>query len=409
MSFDDDLQKLKSRLKENKFVYKMNAVLKNKQLVFESELLAKKYDKLASKLGIVYSAHDVNRLTALRLHKRGLKFMQKQRGSLRLFWVGANREQDYSGFLQALQRFGAVTVFKGPKGSTYGLDLSRHNDPQTIEANSAALLSEVMEAHKNGGVDILFGQMWANYLSVDCLKAIQALGIATVNVAMDDRLPALWKRQRGRLLGSIGLVDGLDLVLNTSEDCCIRYQTFGCPALYWPLASDPDMFKPAKIKDIEVCFVGSNYGIRGQLISTLQNAGIPVTTFGNGWPNGPIPTAEVATIFGRSKIILGIGTIGYSHDRYTLKLRDFEATMSGALYVTHRNPDLESLFQDGLECAYYESPNEAVSIVSHYLRNEGALYDVGAAAAKKARDLHTWDIRFNQAFDALGVLPLTNA
>jgi spore maturation protein CgeB len=183
----------------------------------------------------------------------------------------------------------------------------------------------------------------------------------------------------------------------------VRYEFHGSPALYWPLASDPDLFKPAAVRDIDVSFIGNKYGARGRIVSALQQAGIKVEAYGKGWPNGSATSSESAEIFGRSKIVLGIGTIGHSEDMVTLKLRDFDATMAGAMYITHRNPDLLEIFAEGVEIECYSSEKEAVRKIKHYLAHPEACARLGERAASKARGSHTWTQRLESVFSLLGV------
>ncbi len=185
--------------------------------------------------------------------------------------------------------------------------------------------------------------MWANFLSVDALKQIQNMGVVTLNVSMDDRLPELWETYGNTLLGSVGLADGLDLVLTSCPDCCVRYHIHGCPAIFWPMARNPELFKPALKKDIDVCFVGNNYGNRGDMIRKLLANGIQVDAEGAGWPNGYIGPDKIADVFGRSKIILGIGTIAYNREIFTFKVRDFDATMAGALYDSSKSRSAQNI------------------------------------------------------------------
>ena len=56
--------------------------------------------------------------------------------------------------------------------------------------------------------------------------------------------------------------------------------------------------------------------------------------------NGAATALECIDLFARAKIILGVGTVGYCDDVFTMKLRDFDATISGALYLTTRSDEV---------------------------------------------------------------------
>jgi hypothetical protein len=394
--------KLRAVLKKNKFIYNLNAALKAAKTRRASLAVSRHYENIIRDQGIVYDPHKIPLLIKKRIGQRtALTGTGKEK--IRIFWVGASKEQDYSGFMQGLQKFGAVVPFKN-RHDLYGQEFtSQRYDPRIIENNSIQLINQVENCFKKGEpIDVLLGQMWANFISVKALQQVQKMGVITLNIAMDDRLPELWQTYHNTLLGSIGLADGLDLVLTSCPDCCIRYLAHDCPAIFWPMASDPDLFKPAEKKDIDVCFVGNNYGNRGDIIRQLQKNGIQVEAYGAGWSNGYIGPDKIADVFGRSKIILGIGTIAYNKDIYTLKLRDFDATMAGALYITHRNPDLLKIFTEGKEIECYLTEEEAILKILFYLKHQDLREQIAASAAVVARKYHTWELRLGEAFGAIG-------
>jgi spore maturation protein CgeB len=104
----------------------------------------------------------------------------------------------------------------------------------------------------------------------------------------------------------------------------------------------------------------------------------------------------LADIFGRSKVVLGVGTCGHTRDLITMKLRDFDAPMSGAVYVTTRNPELYPFVQENEQIAFYESPKEAADKVERYLKDESELKRVSSAAYARCRKEHTWKQRLER-------------
>jgi hypothetical protein len=388
-------------------VYRTNAYWKAGATRRALARLARHYAAEARTRGAETDEANVIAAVRARLRDRGARVPAERPPAI--FWVGANFPQDDSGFLQALARVGPVRTFTNADGC-YGLQFTgrggrvRLYDPEVIRRNDAALLRQIESAVRDGAADLLIGQMWANYLSAGALARVRQVGIPVVNIAMDDRLPIHWERRRGVRLGSIGLKDAVDLVLTTAPECCAWYAAEDCPALFWPLASDPDRFKPApeSAKRFDVTFVGNRYGLRGTIVDALAAAGIAVETFGAGWPNGPVDASQAAEIFGSSRIILGVGTIGHNTDLFTLKLRDFDAPMAGALYVTHRNPDLLRLYEEDREIVCYRSIDECIAKIRHYLTHAEARIAVAAAGARRARAEHTWDRRFAYLMQVLG-------
>jgi spore maturation protein CgeB len=247
--------------------------------------------------------------------------------------------------------------------------------------------------------------MWARTIPWQALRAIQDMGIMTINICMDDRHSFRGKKYNGQWMGTAGLIPGLDLALTAAPEIVLWYAVEGIPALFWPEASNPDFFHPMNIqKKHDVCFVGANYGIRTKIVSTLKKKGIQVTCFGEGWPNGRISTKTIPELFASSRIILGVGTIGYCEDFYSLKMRDFDAPMSGSLYITHNNPDLARVYEVGKEIVTYKTIDECVEKVNFYLNQPEQANRIAEAGYKRAMKDHTWKCRFEKLFQAVGLI-----
>lgn len=392
------------------FVEKANSRIKARELRRKLQELAGRYEYRAREEGIEYAedmawAEARKRISSLRAGR------PSSGNAPSVFWVGANRDQDESGFLQALRKLAHVRVFTnhmGEYGQWYRDESGnvRVYDTEIVRKNDEILLRQIRSARADGGADLLMGQMWANYISKEALAEIRSMGIPVINISMDDRLPDNWSARKGVRLGAVGLSSSTDLVLTTSNETCLWYLLEGCPAVFWPLASDPSVFSPQEEghRDIDVLFIGNKYGIRGKIIAEIARYGIHVECYGSGWPNGPATAEQSAQLFKRARIILGIGTVGYCEDVFTLKLRDFDAPMSGALYLTHRAPDLTRLFKEGVEIECYQTPQEAAEKIRFYLENHEKLNQVAGAGLKKALNFHTWTHRLETTLSTLHVL-----
>jgi spore maturation protein CgeB len=410
--FKDYWYHAKARLRAIPFLAAVNSTLKARQLRAGLKSLAARYKNQAEKRAFQYqeqAAIDEFRRRQLNLNP---DHRPKNPGDLRIFWVGANRDQDESGFLQALRRIGTVIEFHNWKGS-YGqwywdsLGRVRVYDPAITALNDRSLISQIEIALKDGAVDLIMGQMWANYISKEALALVRGRGIPVLNISMDDRLPDNWRRAQGGVrLGAIGLAPVTDMVLTTSSETCAWYGVEGCPAIFWPLASDPAVFCPAEDseRNIDVLFIGNKYGIREGIIRELSKREVNVECYGAGWPNGPATAEHSAALFKRARIILGVGTVGHCEDVFTLKLRDFDAPMSGALYLTHRNADLIQLYHEGVEIECYATPEEAARKIHHYLAHPADLSRIAEAGHAKALLRDTWVCRLEETFSRLGLI-----
>lgn len=404
------LLQLRDRLKKVKLLLSLNSAWRARQLKSGLKRLRHLYSKAAAAQGIEYH-EDVALAIASNNLQRKINLPYPISRRLKVFWVGANRDQDHSGFLQALKRLCNVTCFFNFNGE-YGLWYkNRHGrvktyDPTIVALNDSALLEQVELTNNLTGIDILMGQMWANYISVEALSRIRTMGIPVINVSMDDRLPANWGTKDGRRLGAVGLKSATDLILTTTAEACLWYAVEGCPAIYWPLASDPGVFSPSNnaTRDIDVLFIGNRYGIRARIVDYLTSHGVMVSSWGTGWPNGYVTAEQCAELFKRARIILGIGTVGYSNDVFTLKQRDFDAPMAGALYVTHRNPDLTALYREGEEIACYENDKECLDVIKFYLSRPELQCSIARAGWRKAVSRDSWDSRIAQTFKKVGLI-----
>lgn len=395
------IRRITSRLKRVPLVYWLNARSKAWLLESRRARLIRHYaDSSAITL-------DTMTVVGERLRGRGVPLRPRPMGSLNVFWVGANQQQDHAGLLQGLGQLGAVEPFVSADGS-YG---PRYPDGVPVDQgvvaeNDATLVRQVLTAHARRPLDALLGQMWRYLFSEKSLGTIQDSGIPVLNISMDDRLPELWIRRHGLRLGAVGLGSVTDLVLTTSPETCHWYAREGIPALFFPLGSDPELFRPGGHYLHDVVFVGSRYGYRERLIAEVQRAHLPIDVYGPGWPRGSLSSEGIASAFSSARIVLGVGTVGHSSRTYTLKLRDFDAPMSGALYVTHRNPDLLSLFRENEEIVCYDTIDECVRKIRFYLEHDTERMRVAAGGLARARTEYTWSARFTDLFQRIGLLAI---
>jgi hypothetical protein len=320
-----------------------------------------------------------------------------------IFFLGTDESQDRSGTLQALDRMGQLYYFTRSDGS-YGQNFPG-SEVERRRTNSIRLLDLFGELSSQGKTpNVLIGQTWAGYIDPKALDKIRdKYGTFVINIGMDDRHQYWGKKVDGEWWGTRGLIPHIDLALTAAPECVEWYQKEGCQALFFPEASDPEIFHPMpkfpKVHD--VCFVGGRYGVREKIVSSLRRAGIRVTAYGAGWEGGRLDTNDVPRLFAQSKIVLGIGTIGHCEDFYALKMRDFDGPMSGSLYLTHDNPDLRLVYKVGDELVTYRSIDDCIDKVQWFLAHDDERERIAQAGRARASVDHTWDKRFNDLFAAL--------
>lgn len=322
----------------------------------------------------------------------------------RALFVGTDWEQDSSGIIQGLSKVADVTLFEQSDGCYGQQSATSLSEVENVRRhNGDRLLKYLKNPGAQGPFNIIIGQMWGFKMYWRSLAEAREMGVAVVNIAMDDRHAFVGRRlDDGTLGGTLGLAPYLSLACTDAPECVKWYEAEGCTAIYLPEASDPDIFRPIPgPKLYDVCFVGANYGIRAKLVVALERAGIKVQTYGKGWPNGRIPTDDVPQLFARSRIVLGCGTIGYCDDFLAIKLRDFDGPMSGSLYMTHDNPDLYHLFSVEDEIVTFGDIPEAVEKAKYFLSRPEEREKRAYASRLHSIGEHKWVNRFYYIFSKL--------
>jgi hypothetical protein len=318
--------------------------------------------------------------------------------------VGTDPDQDNAGILQGLAEIADVLVFSQSDGRYGQLASTGFLSLDLAAPNGERMLEMLAEASREGqAVDLIVGQMWSGYIPPSALaQARDRFGVLIVNIAMDDR-HAFSLRRFGREIGTRALAPYLDLAATAAPEAVDWYLKIGCPALFFPEASDPTIFRPRHGvgKSHDVCFVGMRYGIREGIVNRLRAAGISVQAHGRGWSAGRLTISEMADLFARSHIVLGVSAIGHSHRLVGLKMRDFDGPMSGTCYLTQANPDLAFVYRIGEEILVYKNEEECVEMVLALLQDQGHREEIARRGRERARRHHTWNERFATLFGVL--------
>jgi glycosyltransferase involved in cell wall biosynthesis len=122
----------------------------------------------------------------------------------------------------------------------------------------------------------------------------------------------------------------------------------------------------------------------------------------------PVSDEELIALYSRSQISLGFLEVYADHDPSKvvlrhLHLREFEAPLCGALYLTGSSAELEEFFVPGEEVLTYSNPDELVEKARFYLAHPEAGEKIRAAGRKRALAEHTYQRRYEQLFEALSL------
>jgi spore maturation protein CgeB len=211
----------------------------------------------------------------------------------------------------------------------------------------------------------------------------------------------------------------------------VDYKNIGANPIYFQEAANPKIYKPYNVaKSIDVSFAGSRYGDRTTLVNEISKNDININVYGNGWKqksikkiiknlinkrshNELIKSSYLNTfhslsdldyikLYSRSKINLGFSSCGETHNSeriLQIKLRDFEAPMSGAFYMTEYQPEIEDFFLEDKEIVCYKSNEELINKIKYYLKNQKEREKISLAGYKRAKEEHSWQKRFKDFFN----------
>ena len=266
--------------------------------------------------------------------------------------------------------------------------------------------SAVVAAHAARPLDWVF--VYANGLEISArtIDRITAeIGVPVVNLCMDDKHSWTGPWMGDHPAGQIGIAPSFDLSVTTSSVALGWYAMEGGRAVYMPEGYDASAFHPLDVeKDIEVSFFGAAYGFRPSLISYLRKNGVPVQTFGRGWPDSGWIERPVE-LFNRSKLNLGSGGVGYSERLTTVKGRDFDIPGSGGgAYLTSYNSDLANHYAIGHEILCYKSRSDLLQKIRSSLENPQLLSVLSRNAHHRCVNEHRWLHRYRDMLQILGVL-----
>lgn len=323
---------------------------------------------------------------------------------------------------------------------------NEHLDPaiadhrRFIEQNrprfSEELVKQVKHAHRVRPVDLFFSYFYSSYVEPDAIREIGRLGIVTVNWYCNASYQFHLVEQ---------IAPAFHFCLVPEKFRLQDYRRIGANPIYCQEAANPHIYHPHDLPlAYDVTFVGQRYGMRPEWLGRLFQAGVDVRAWGPHWdrkttychpwraatkwlecwikrrpysppvtlpPNrcGP-PLSDEALIqmYSLSRISLGFSSVAHfpndgSPPIKQVRLRDFEATMSGAFYLVEQFDELAEFFEPDQEIVFFEDANELVDKAKFYLRHESERERIRRAGLNRARNEHTWQRRFERVLEHIGL------
>lgn len=122
----------------------------------------------------------------------------------------------------------------------------------------------------------------------------------------------------------------------------------------------------------------------------------------------PLDFIEANKIYSLSSITIGINDQFNPHLQNSItiytKLRDFEATMAGACYVTQKTSDNTNFFEEGKEIMTYTTVEELIDKIKFLQKHDEIRTQLRSNARQRSLSEHTWSHRFKKAFAKLGLI-----
>ena len=318
--------------------------------------------------------------------------------------------------------------------------------------------------------EVLIGQIKSKSYDLLFVSAPLYITKEILNIAKEQGLPSLCFRPDNLLIPYIDqdIASSFDLIWLTSRETEHLYKKWGANYFISPYAANPYTFHPELKATInKLCFIGTPYGSRSNLINTIVESGVPIDVFCK--KNQQTIKAEqivykysvpsmtaMDTLMnnikfheGRKVLYAKIKNLFQKHtlnefaenltllpkvpfeslnsiySNYSLSLsstsarntdilskpvpvvnlRAFEIPMAGGLQFCRYNEELANYFEADKEIVFYREKEELISKALFYTnpKNDYATLQIKQAARRKAEAEHTWTNRFNEAFKLLGL------
>jgi len=322
--------------------------------------------------------------------------------------------------------------------------IKRHRPELEVE-----LLRQVRKAHSQKAINVFFSYFYNSCVTPATIQEIRRWGIMTVNFYCNNV-------HQFHLVSEIA--PAYDYCMVPEKVTLQKYRAVGANPIHIQMAANPLIYRPYPLpRDFDVTFVGQRYADRPHIVDYLLRRGINVRVWGPGWlPSAsgsapitggsdkasllnkarksglrfplkvfrwlarrpmearlrriagpPLPDDELIMMYSRSKISLGFSVVNdpvpQGEPNSHLRLRDFEAPMSGALYTTGFTEELSEYFEPDKEVICYTSKEELADKIRFYLAHPAEAERVRQAGYQRARRDHTWTRRFEQLFQTLGL------
>ena len=199
------------------------------------------------------------------------------------------------------------------------------------------------------------------------------------------------------------LMPFIDYSITTDPVSYKKYKVLGAGCILSQWAANHRSYKKIDCKkQYEVSFIGRNISSRSRFIQKLENYGVHVDTFGDGF-GGIINFEKMIFIINSSKINLNFSGSYVTTEIKQIKGRIFEIPMCGSFCLTEYVTGLENFFEIDKEIVCFNTIDEAANKIKYYLEHDNERETIARAGWMRAQSHHTWNKRMYEIFQIIRV------
>lgn len=279
----------------------------------------------------------------------------------------------------------------------------------------ARMRQDLIELAAETKPELAFFFLFTDQLDRQTIEAVgKQGGCPTVNWFADDH----WRFEDF----TRHMAPAFDLAVTTDADSLSKYRLLADTRVHlsqWACNRYSYGRVTTKLKH-DVTFVGQPHGDRRQTVARLGDAGVPVECWGFGWSAGQLEHEQMIDVFASSRINLNLSNSSEAPELKArlrrllrfhpppprppqIKGRNFEVPGCGGFLLTERVPHLERYFELNREVAVFDTPDDLVDKVRHWLEHDEERRQVAEAGYRRVMSEHTYDHRFAAIFEELGL------
>jgi spore maturation protein CgeB len=331
----------------------------------------------------------------------------------------------------------------------------RRRTKEFKEKFSQYFLDSVKREHKISKVDLVLCYFMNDDIEIHCINEIKKMNILTANFSCNNI-------HQFYVVDKIS--PAFHYNLHSEENAAEKFINIGAKPIWFQMAANPKYYHPMRVKRKDyICFIGASYSTRPYYIYQLLQNGFNIQAYGPGWLTNkkynrirkmkshilhkvidfhnfllsdsdkkyellhksldleikkiliqkysdhlhyPLKDKEMICKYNECQIALGFLEV-YDHHDLTkeilthIHLREFEAPMCGALYMTSYNNELAKFYKFDKEIIGYHNLIEMKEKLKFYEKNINCAHKIRLAGFKRAISCHTYQKRFKDLFSSI--------